>query len=31
MLNNHYIEKLLGLKDIIVTKIDNDSGALHIY
>jgi transposase len=31
MLNNHYIEKLLGLKDIIVTKIENDPDALHIY
>ena len=30
MLNNHYIEKLLELKDVIVTNIKSDADAVHI-
>lgn len=31
MLNNYYIEKLLGFKDIIITNIEDSDCEIHIF
>ena len=31
MLNKDYTSKLLGLEDVIITNVENNSNELHIY